>query len=630
MENKSIQHICLSAVLGLLFLAGCRAPAASTSAVPTAPTALERSPTSAAEASPLPPAASDAPPEALAQLPFAQFLDESYTRLLQRDPEKLVELGLDDQLGPGEPLLTDISPAYVQATWALEDEVLQALLAYDRQALAPEEQLSYDVYRWMLEERAARRPYELYPYPVTYFITAVQVQTIFFFTDIHPLEDVQDAQDYVARLEQVYGKITQLVENLERQRQAGIIAPRMLLEYSLRDIRGVSQAAVRQTPFYQTLASKLGENPVFSDADRQELLQSAELAVNRFVQPAFQALEAAVLELIPQAPTEVGVWQFPEGEAYYNLELRRHTTTDLTADQIHELGLAEVARLQAELQAVFAQLGYPAEASLAENFARVRQDGGSLRGQELVAGYESLIREAEGQMPDWFDRLPGAPVVVIGGQTGGFYVAPAVDGSRPGAFYAAVQGTEPRYSMASLAYHEAVPGHHTQSALAQELDLPIMRRDAFFTGYIEGWALYGEQLAAEMGLYADNPYGEVGRLQFELFRAARLVVDTGMHARRWSFDEAVAYFEANTGYRSGQGSLDPHFEVARYVAWPGQATAYKIGMLKIVELRQQAQERLGERFDIREFHNVVLTHGPLPLELLERVVEAYIQQALES
>jgi uncharacterized protein (DUF885 family) len=269
-------------------------------------------------------------------------------------------------------------------------------------------------------------------------------------------------------------------------------------------------------------------------------------------------------------------------------------------------------------------LGYPEDEGLPELFERVAKDGGSLRGEQIVAGYEAIIEEVDQRMSVAFDLRPSASVEVIGGPTGGYYVAPAMDGSRPGYFYASNVGTQPKFSMATLAYHEAIPGHHFQLALAQELDLPLFRKNTVFTAYAEGWALYAERLAWEMGMYADDPYGNLGRLQYEAFRTVRLVVDTGIHAKKWTYDEAVTYMVENTGLPRGQ----VEFEVSRYIAWPGQATAYEIGMIRILGLRREAEERLGDRFDLKAFHNVVLGSGSVPLETLDRLVEEYIEERL--
>jgi uncharacterized protein (DUF885 family) len=298
----------------------------------------------------------------------------------------------------------------------------------------------------------------------------------------------------------------------------------------------------------------------------------------------------------------------------------------MTPKEIHQLGLDELERIQAEMRVIFDELGYPQDESLTQLYNRVAQEGGYLHGKEILASYEAIIQEAKVTAAQALSRQPEADVVVIAGPTGGYYVQPAVDGSRPGAFYAAVSGTEAKFSMPSLAYHEAVPGHHTQIALALEMDLPTFRRGSHFTAYVEGWALYAEQLMWELGAYENDPYGNLGRLRYEAFRAARLVVDTGIHAKQWTFDQAVDYMVENTGFDPGM----VNFEVSRYVAWPGQALAYKIGMIKILALRQAAQQQLGDAFDLKAFHSVVLGNGAVPLDILENIVNDYIDEEANS
>jgi uncharacterized protein (DUF885 family) len=240
----------------------------------------------------------------------------------------------------------------------------------------------------------------------------------------------------------------------------------------------------------------------------------------------------------------------------------------------------------------------------------------------MVSTYETIIRQAENRLEPAFVLFPQAKVIVIGGASGGYYVSGSLDGSRPGAFYASTTGGSPLFSMPTLAYHEAVPGHHLQIAIAQEMELPTFRNLVHFTGYTEGWALYAEQLAWELGWYADDPYGDLGRLQAEAFRAARLVVDTGIHEKQWTFDKAADYMVENTGLPRDMVTG----QISRYIAWPGQATAYKIGMIKILELRQHAIDQLGEAYDIKEFHSIILGNGSMPLDVLEKVVQNYIDE----
>ncbi len=350
------------------------------------------------------------------------------------------------------------------------------------------------------------------------------------------------------------------------------------------------------------------------------MLADAEKQVAASVIPAYKALVETLERQQAVATNDAGIWKLPDSAAYYAYLLRHYTSTSLTADEIHELGKRELTRIHTEMRAGFKALGYDANSDLTTLYNRLAQDSGLISGGQIVATYEQLIRGAEDRLAVAFNRTPRAKVIVIGGPTGGYYAPPAVDGSRPGAFYAQNVGVVPRYSMPSLAYHEAVPGHHFQLAIAQELDLPILRRDMGFTGHVEGWALYAERLAQEMGLYEKDPYGNLGRLQMEAFRVARLVTDTGLHAKRWNFDQAVSYMVEATGRpRAGMQA-----EVARYVSIPGQATAYYVGFLKILELRQKAKDMLGDRFDLKEFHDVMLINGAVPLDVLERLVDAYI------
>jgi uncharacterized protein (DUF885 family) len=306
--------------------------------------------------------------------------------------------------------------------------------------------------------------------------------------------------------------------------------------------------------------------------------------------------------------------------------LRKETSTNLTPDQVHELGLAEVERIQAELRAVFDELGYPQDRPVGELIGRALDEGGALPTSHVVGAYEEIIAEMEQRVEEVLDLRPAAGVVVIGelsfGGGGGYYTDGSADGTRPGAFHAGIAGqTVPKARMPTIAYHEAVPGHHTQIALAQELDLPTFRNFTVFNGHAEGWALYAERLAWELGMYEDDPYGNVGRLRLELLRAVRLVVDTGLHAKGWSRQQGVAYMMENVGGWT--------HEVDRYVVWPGQAAGYKVGMVKILELRQRAMNQLGDSFDIKEFHNVVIGNGSLPLDVLERLVDEYIATMLD-
>ena len=557
----------------------------------------------------------------LTGLSFDAFLEASHRALLRRDPELVTELGLSDFLDMGDDQLTDISDAYIRGTQRLESAILEILYSYDLAALTQEQRLSADIYAWYLEDRVSGHAFMYNDYPVNPLIMALPNSLIHFFTEIHPVRDRQEARDYISRLSQVKAKFDQLLDGLRMREEAGVILPHFIVRWMQQEVNRVTRSQARVLPFYTTLEEKLNTLIALGRAEKDDLLEEAEREIDASVIPAFQSLADYLSHLASVATDDAGVWKFANGETYYAYALRHHSTTELSADEIHELGLQEVDRLRAEMRTIFDELGYPQEESLTALFARVAQDGGSYRGRETLAQYEAIIEEAARNLDEAFNRFPEAEVVVIGVPRGGYYVPPAVDGSRPGAFYASVAGEEPRFGMPTLAYHEAIPGHHFQIALTQEFDLPSFRRGVTFTAYAEGWALYAERLAWELGFYEDDPYGNLGRLQMEAFRAARLVVDTGLHARRWSYEEAVSYLVENTGLPRDM----VEFEVARYIAWPGQAVAYKIGMLKILELRGRAMEELSDAFDLKEFHSAILDCGSVPLPVLEQIVEEYIE-----
>jgi uncharacterized protein (DUF885 family) len=320
----------------------------------------------------------------------------------------------------------------------------------------------------------------------------------------------------------------------------------------------------------------------------------------------------------------IGVGQYPQGSEYYNFMLRHHTTTDLTAAEIHQLGLDHLQRIHAEMRIIFDQLGYPQNETLQQLYARVTADGGVIPAADVKSTYEAIIQATELELDQAFDIFPSANVVVAEDRFGGFYIAPSFDGSRPGAFYAGTEFDEAWFRMPSLTYHEAIPGHHTQIGIAMDQDGPAFRKTERFTAFVEGWALYAERLAYELNWYDSDPYGDLGRLQYEALRAARLVMDTGIHSMGWSFERAVQFNMDNLG--ASRGSSEG--AAGRYSVVPGQATAYMIGMLHILEARQRAQDQLGAEFDLKEFHRVVLTSGGIPLALLDNVVDDWIAAKL--
>ncbi|MCP4420826.1 MAG: DUF885 domain-containing protein [Chloroflexi bacterium] len=565
----------------------------------------------------------DASPE---KLSIDIFFDEAFKQIMLRNPEWVSAEGLDEAFGVSGDQLTPLSPAYMGESQALYREILTQLETYDRKALSPEQQISYDVFAWYLDDLIRRDEFARYDYPIVHFTVGVQYDLIYFFTDLHPLANKQDAENYIARLSQVDDKFGGLIEGLHLSEEAEIVAPQFIWQWSMGMVRNLANAPARNTPFYEAFAAKVALLDDASDAEKEAMLEAAETAVAESVTPAFGDLLEAMHQMQAVAPTDDGVWQFENGDAYYAYTLHHHTTTNMTADEIHALGLVELERIHNEIYAAFEELGYPTEdASLAELYDQLEQEGGKVSGAQIGETFEELAAEAEANIDAAFDIRPQAPFTVIAGDMGDFYVSASLDGTRPGVFYAQTGSGSQNYAgMPTLLYHEGIPGHHFQISIAQEADQPLFRNAIGFTGYIEGWALYAERLASDLDWYADDPHGNLGRLQMEAFRAARLVVDTGIHAQGWNFEQAHAFMEENVGLNRGD-NVNAEFEVSRYIAWPGQATAYMVGMLKLLELRDRAMDALGDQFDQREFHNVVLTNGSMPLDVLETVVEQYIE-----
>jgi uncharacterized protein (DUF885 family) len=578
----------------------------------------------AAVTAPVPgPTAAELLEQQLQGLSLDDFFAESYGALITRSPETVVWLALTGTFPLETVGLDNVSDAYRRETYAMYQVVFDALQTYDRTSLDAASQLNVDVYEWYLQDVMESLPYIYHDFPASYSGFGTQGDTQRFFTDIHPLATEQDAHDYVTRLGAVRRKFQQLSEHLDLQRGAGIVEPGLTMQIARDQVRGIAQGGASSNPYYTSFAGKIEDIPGLSDTDKQELRNRALAAVDDSVIPGYQLLLQTLDRLIASAPPSIGVGQFPNGSSYYAYILRHHTSSGLTAADIHQLGLDELSRIHAEIRLIFDQLGYPQNESLQQLFARVAADSGIIPAPQVRPTYEDLISFAEANVGEAFDIFPSANVVVAEDPYGGFYIGPSFDGTRPGAFYAGTQDAQPYFQMPSLTFHETVPGHHTQIATAMEQDLPAFRKLVRVTGFVEGWALYAERLAWELGWYDNDVYGDLGRLQYEALRAARLVVDTGIHEYGWSFDQAVQFNEDNVGWTSAESQG----AIARYSVIPGQATAYMVGMLQILQERQRAMDELGPAFDLTAFHRTLLSNGAVPLSLLGSVVDRYIDEA---
>ena len=554
-------------------------------------------------------------------LQFDAFVDASYKQILLRTPELVTSMGLSETLGIRDDQLDNICNDYVIETYELKAGIYDILQSYDRSALSYEQQISYDSYSWILEGWAVEHEWMYHFYPVTHGFSR-QNDLFRFLEDDHPLETRANVEDYISRLEQVDDQFACLIQNLEDSEVRGILAPAQMLQQAADQIRGIVPGTAASLPFYTTLATKTQAIAELNTFERQDLLARAIRTINSSVIPAYQALVTKLDEQIPRAPAMNGVWQLPDGDDFYAARVRHHTTTDLTPAEIHQIGLDEVERIRNEIRGHFDALGYPTDETFQQLYDRVAQDSGIVRAADIVPLNEGFIRQAQVDIKEVFDIEPEAEVIVIGGTGGGFYVAGSLDGSRPGAYYIGNQTDSYRYWMRTIVYHETVPGHHFQIAIGNELDVPLFTKGGgFYTAFVEGWALYAEYLAMELGWYDDDIYSELGRLQWDLLRAARLVVDTGLHYKRWSRQQAIDYYVDTVGATTALATQ----QIDLYLYYVGYFTAYKTGMLKILELRQHAMDELGEDFDIKEFHRAVLLHNCLPLPLLERLVDDYIE-----
>ena len=408
----------------------------------------------------------------LQDLQFDEFVDASYKQILLRSPEMVTSMGLSQLLGIRDDQLDNICYAYVDETYELKAGIQEILESYNPSELSYDQRISYDSYSWLLSDWKAEHEYMYHYYPVTHGFSR-QNDLFRFFEDEQPLETLKNVEDYISRLAQVDDQFACLIQNLGDSEARGIMAPAQMLQRAADRLRYVVPGSATNLRFYTTLATKTSTITELSVVQRQELLAEAIRTINSSVIPAYQALVAALDEQIPRAPAMNGVWQLPDGDDFYDAMVRHHTTTELSAAEIHQKGLDEVTRIRGEIRDAFDLLGYPAHETFAQLYDRVRVDSGVVPAGEIVPLIEGFIRQAQEDITEVFDIAPRTEVIVIGTAGGGFYVAGSLDGSRPGAFYIGNQTDDHRYWMRTIAYHETIPGHHFQIAIGNEQDVPL-------------------------------------------------------------------------------------------------------------------------------------------------------------
>ena len=551
--------------------------------------------------------------------------DEEWQYELRSNPEMATSIG-DNRYNDR---LSDRSPEFYQSDLEARRKLLGRFEAVSLDGLSAQDALSRELMIRNLRqdiEEARFKPWEM---PVNQMDGPHLglIETL----SLTPFNSVKDYEDYLSRLHQVSRMLDQVTGNMRQGMKDGLMPPRYLLEKVAAQTKEIAETDAGTSPF----AQPVNKFPAgISDADQKRLRSAVLAAINGEVLPAYKLFAAFVRDdYAPHGRTEPGVWALPDGAERYRFQIRRMTTTDLTPEEIHQIGLKQLAETEAEMLALAHKLGFKDLASLNEHIKNDRKFYAT-SGQQVLDLYTKYTRQMEAQLPKLFGRLPQNKLEVIPmdpfrakNAVPADYNSGAQDGSRPG--HINVNEWEPEHRLTlnieAIAYHEGVPGHHLQISIGQELkDLPAFRKNGEYTAFVEGWALYSERLGKEIGFYED-PYSDYGRLENEMWRAIRLVIDTGVHEKHWSRDQMVEYFHRYTA----MDEPNVQSEVDRYIAWPGQALAYKLGQLEILRLREEARQKLGAKFDLRAFHDEVVGSGPLPLGVLHSQVESWIsaQQA---
>jgi len=569
------------------------------------------------------------------------FFDRVYDAAIDRDPQAQSRLGIKKDYDKWSDITDEHEQKELDIT-KLDLDSLHRIFKYD--ALDDQTKISYRLFEVQCKERIDNFKWRFHNYPVNQ-MGGMHAEVPAFLINIHTISDKKDAEAYIARLLGINSLFDELLQSLKIREEKNIIPPKFVFPYVVSDCKNMISGAPFEkgkpdNALLEDFKVKVNTLKDLDEKSKNDLIEKASAALITSVKPAYEKLMAYWNQLEKKASTDDGIWKLSDGDAYYDAALKQTTTTDMTADEIHELGLKEVARIQGEMKEIMKKVKFKND-NLHDFFDFMRMDKqfyypNTPEGKEQYrVKAVALIDHMKTELDKLFLTKPKADIEVKAVEPfreksagGAFYEEPALDGSRPGRYYINLydMSNQATYQMDALAYHEGIPGHHMQIAIAQELkNIPEFRKNGGNTAYVEGWALYSEKIPKEIGFYQD-PFADFGRLAMELFRAARLVVDTGIHRKKWTRAQALKYFKDNTPNPEG----DNVKEIERYIVWPSQATGYKIGMNKILELRENAKKKLADKFDIREFHDVILTSGPLPLNFLEDLVNAWIKNKLEK
>jgi uncharacterized protein (DUF885 family) len=566
---------------------------------------------------------------------LAAALEQFFQEALQENPEYVTQLGLDKGAhADAKSKLQDQSLANLEHLRRLNAEQLRRLQSIDRAKLEGTSAVNYDAVYYTIDRTAEADKRFVYgeqgagaPYVLSQLTGSYQSVPSFLATQ-HTIETKADCDAYLSRLEAFATVLDQETEHARRDAGLGVMPPDFIIDTTLEQMKGL-QMAPDASPLVASLVTRAKAAGVSGDYQGP----ASRIYTDKLM-PALARQIAFMSELRPKATHDAGVWRLPDGEAYYTLSLEIGTTTKLSPAEVHQIGLDQAKALSARAEVLLQGQGYT-KGSVGERINALFKDqrywyaNTDPAKDQLIKDLNGIVKAMQARLPQYFGALPKAPVeirrvpkFIEAGAPGGYYTNPSLDGTRPGIYWINLRDTseDPRWTLPTLTYHEAIPGHHLQLTLQQEADLPMIRRASFYSSYGEGWALYAEQLAKEMGVYESDPLGEIGYLQAALFRSARLVVDTGLHAMRWSREQALA---AMTGI-DGEPVSSATTEIDRYCVWPGQACSYMIGKLTWLRLREKAKTALGDRYDIKTFHDAGLLSGNMPLTALENVIDGYI------
>ena len=566
------------------------------------------------------------------------YLGKEVVMEMLDSPEMLTYLGILDRFNFITNHQSKLSDEGLEELEEGLEEMRQAkkiLESYDDSQLSQQQSISKKIALFDLNNNIKQQEqFPFHNFPLNQ-IGGIHLNMIQFMTDIHPIRSGSEAAAYIDRLDMLDEVFESQMEILNAQKEAGIFPPRFVFDHVIRQLSEFLEGSKGSNPIRDVFQRKISEIDLSEEA-QAELMSDLDSAMQTSVKPGFNLLLDFMMETLPMANPNDGAWSLPNGDEFYALRLKAQTTTDYTAEEIHNIGLSEVDRISKRMQAILSELNYGDNLIVGEMMNKLNEDSQFLyadtpdRKSIVVNDYNDIVEETWLAAADSFHKMPESTVEVRAvpeyseqNEAGGYYMSPALDGSRPGVFYANLYDIKqtPTYSMRALAFHEAIPGHHLQNALNMENEeLTLFRRFGYYTSaFGEGWALYSERLSLELGM-AKSLYDELGVLQSELFRAVRLVVDTGLHYKRWTREEAMDYMKTTTGMSDAEVVA----EIERYIVWPGQACSYKVGMLKILELRDKAQTEMGDAFDIRDFHSAVLDNGEPPLFIVEELVNEMI------